>query len=340
MQWFELISFMRQAGLAIAGAACLWGTVFGIMSYRNKANMTGSIIYQWLARRLMWLLYTGAIISVVGFVILLLLFPASAHEGITLVPEIAEITRALYATAPVYIAWLLLLVWGFSSLRFRTHLTYKGWSWFYLLNFFLIAVLISFYVDIEGGPLQHVIFYAFHGFHSIFTLGTVIVLDFIFLSSKSSQILQQHIIPLFPKISKIIWIGLALDSLSVLLIFPEAVILSPRFFFAQTVVGILIMNGILLSGVLTRRMIRTLNKGEEPLSGRWLLFADIAGSISITSWMSITFIDFFDGITFSYPQLLGIYVVAIAMVYTGHAVWEKFDTTSPIPHVMVIEPRT
>ena len=333
IELYEFISFVRQLGLSVAGAACLWGFVFEYISRKEGQALSCSVIYEWIARRMMFVLYGGALTALIAWLILWFMIPAVAHEGITLVPETHEIFDAVIKTAPLYIAWVGVLLVGVIWKKARNFLTKKGWSWFYVINFLFVAVLISYYVHTLNTPIEHLIFYAFHGFHSIFTLGTVLVLDIMFLSSKSSVILQQHIFPLFPKISKVIWVGLALDSLSVLIIYPEAVLLTPRFFFAQTVVGILIINGVLLSGILTRKILSILKKGETHLHGKWLLFADVAGTISITSWMSITFVDFFDELTFAYHELFLIYLGVIIVLFVGHRIWEHFDTDEPHYHI-------
>lgn len=329
IEFYELVSFFRQLGLAVAGAASLWGFVFIYISRKKGQTQTRSIIYEWVARRMMFVLYGAALVAIGAWGVLLATIPTFAHEGITLIPKTHEIYDAALKTAPLYIGWAVLLLVGLLWKGVRNSVTKSGWSWFYICNFALVSIVISYYVHTAGAPLGDIVFYAFHGFHSIFTLGTVLVLDIMFLSSKSSLTLQQHIFPLFPKISKVIWVGLALDSLSVLIIYPEAVILSPRFFFAQTVVGILIINGVLLSGILTRKILDNLEKGRTELHGKWLLFADIAGAISITSWTSITFVDFFDELTLSYGQLFLIYVCVIATLFIGHAIWERFDTDEP-----------
>ncbi|MBP6925486.1 MAG: hypothetical protein KBC22_00285 [Candidatus Pacebacteria bacterium] len=322
----EFISFFRQLGLAIAGAGSLWGLVFMYLGNRNKANPTGSFIMTWIGLRLQYLVYGGGIMAIMGWLGILMIGGVEAHEGITLITTKATLVAAAQTMTPVYIGLVVALLIGVVYKKMRLLTTRTGISIMYLATFILTFIAISYYTSFAGLDWNERIFHAFHGFHSIFTLGTVLTLDFMFLSSRASSLLQQHIFPLFPQISKVIWVGLSLDLLSVLLIYPDAVILSPRFFFAQTVVAILIINGVLLSGVLTRRILKLIEQGKHEVSKKWTLLASVAGTISVTSWMSITFVDFFPNLTLSYPQLLLVYISVIIILFIGHEIWERYDT--------------
>ena len=329
---YQFISFLRQLGLAIAGAASLWGMVFLYLASKRTANDPSGVVLAWIGLRLQLLLYGGGILALGAWTIMVSIIPASAHEGITLISTKAQILAAAQTMTPVYALFAVFLVLGLFVKNFKLKTTHGGISWFYAFSFLLVFVAISYYTDWRGLPMEKIVFHAFHGFHSIFTLGTVLTLDFMFISSRSSVILQQHIFSLFPKISKVIWIGLSLDLLSVLLIFPDAVILSPRLFFAQTVVGILIINGVLLSGVITRRILSLLEAGKHEQSKAWMLFANVAGIISVSSWMSIYMVDFFPQLTLTYGELLAVYGGIIAVLFILHELWERFDRPDiPLP---------
>lgn len=325
IELYEFISFLRQLGLAVAGAASLWGMVFIYLANKRAANDPANVMFAWVGMRLRYLVYGGGVLAIGAWTAVLMLVPAQAHEGITLISNQAQYLAAARVMTPAYALLGVLLLAGLLFKNFKRRSTRRGISILYLLVFLTTFIAISYYTDWVGLSWKEMVFHAFHGFHSIFTLGTVLVLDFVFISSRSSNILQQHIFPLFPQISKVIWIGLSLDLLSVLLIFPDAVILSSRFFFAQTVVGILIINGVLLSGVLTRRILSLIKQGKSEASRKWALFASVAGTISVTSWMSITFVDFFPGISLGYGQLVGVYVTIIILLFIGHEIWERYD---------------
>lgn len=327
----QFISFLRQLGLAIAGASSLWGLVFIYMSSKKTTSDPGAVIFAWIGQRLRFMVFTGGMLAIFAWLTLLFIIPAAAHEGITLPVAKNEMLYAVRMLWPVYTFLALVLFLGAINKNFESKTTRRGLSLFYLSTFLASFLAISYYTDLGRLPMSEAIFHAFHGFHSIFTLGTVLTLDFLFLTSRGSNILQQHIFPLFPKISKVIWVGLSLDLFSVLLIFPGAVNLSPRFFFAQTVVGILIINGILLSGVLTRHILKLLGEGRTETSKKWLLFASVSGTISVVSWISITFVDFFPGLSLSYPELMGLYALIILVIFSIHEIWEhKQNIVLPI----------
>ena len=319
--FLELVLFAQQFGLALAGAASLWGFIFVLKGLRNQHGGT-CVTFDWLARRLLYLLYAGAGIAILSWLVLLMTLPAHAHEGIVIVPELAERAAALKFTSPVYVAWLLLfLPLGLLS-RVTPAQFHRRLSLFYAAHFALILFLIS--VPAWAGDISsRQLFFIGHGFHSIFTLGTVLVLDFLFLISKSSLHLKRHIYPLFPTISKVILVGLGIDFLSVALIFSEAIALTPKFFFMQTVVGILLINGAILAGPLTRRLMNAAESSEGRLAKRWEFLGDVAGTISITSWFTITFVDFFAELSLNYRGLLLVYCSVLFAAIIIHLVWTR-----------------
>src|SRR3989344_5879669 len=319
----QLISFLRQIGLAGTCASSLWGLCFMYLASRKPAADPASVIFAWIALHLRFMVFAGAMLAISAWLALLFILPVQAHEGITLPVSKTEMLAAATALWPVYAFLALILLLGTTNKNFESRTTRRGLSFFYFFTFLASFLAISYYTDLANLPAREAIFHAFHGFHSVFTLGTVLTLDFLFLTSRGSEILRQHIFPLFPKISKVIWIGLSLDLFSVLLIFPEAVVLSPRFFFAQTVVGILIVNGVLLSGILTRHILKLLAEGKKETSKKWLLFASLSGTISVVSWTSITFVDFFPGLRLGYPALMGLYVLIILALFSIHEIWER-----------------
>ncbi|MEX1027941.1 MAG: hypothetical protein WD049_08035 [Candidatus Paceibacterota bacterium] len=324
----NLVAFARQLGLAVAGAAALWAFVFLVCS-RTCRSDTSQIIFHWIAGRLQWLMYGGIVLGTTSWLALSLFYEVFAHEGITLYPTAYEVMAAFPITAPGYLVLLVLSLVGLT-VRWHSPRVFHRYALGYFLAQFLVLLSITSFSSAWSGEVSaEKAFFVLHSVHSIFTLGTVLVLDFLFLSAKSSRTLQQHIFPLFPWISAVIWIGLGIDFLSVALVFDDAVMLTSRFFFSQTVVGILIINGILLSGPITRKILSSLEHGFESIGKRWLLFADIAGTVSITSWSAITFIDFFPEVPLSYVQLIGIYLTVIAVLFVGHNLWERYDTAEP-----------
>jgi hypothetical protein len=316
----ELILFLKQLGVAVAGAAALWGAYF---AYKEKKEAHGDkcIIYHWLTLRLFIPLYGGLFLAAISWVVLYFLIPVEAHEGIVLIPSAAERIEALALTTPIFIFWLLFAAGGFFLGKLKKNSSY---IFSFLIINLLFAIVIASLPAWSGEFSERQWFFIGHNVHSIFTLGTVLMLDFLFLISKSSSILKQHVFPAFPTISKVIWVGLAFDFLSVTLVFEEAINLSDKFFFMQTLIGILIVNGVILSGPLTRKLLESVKEGGKALTSRLTAIADLCGTVSITSWATITLLDFFEHLTLSYYELLTFYVGIIAVLYIGHFLWETF----------------
>lgn len=330
IEFYQLISFGRQLGFAVMGAASLWGMVFLYIAHRtNTASAHHGIFLTWMALRMRWLIIVGGALGVGAWFVLTSLVTANAHEGVTLVTSKMQVLNAMFMMTPLYMAVagivlvaLILFVRTPSALYNRV----TGFSWFYLLSFLVSAVAISYYTDLRGLPINEIVFHVFHGFHSILTLGTVLCLDFIFLSTQNAPFVQKHVFPLFPQISKVIWVGLSLDLMSTLLIFPDAITLTPRFYFAQIVVGLLIINGIFLSGALTRRILRNITEGKKEKVLFWEKCATVSGAISVTSWMAINFVDNLHDMTVSLGTLFLFYFLTIVVLIIGREIWNKLDT--------------
>jgi hypothetical protein len=317
----EFVLFLRQVGFALAGAAALWGFMFTKVR-AWVAHEERCTVLEWIAGRLFIPLLIGIMLAVFSWLTLLVMVPAYAHEGISLAPSLESVYRGLELAAPLMILLVVLTLAGLAMFRFRSGAFHRNLAWFYALQFAVILVLIS--VQVWTGEFADAQwFFIGHSVHSIFTVGTVLILDFLFLTAKSSPILKQHIFPLFPTISKVIWVGLAIDFASVFLVFPEAVGLTPKFFFMQTVIGILVINGVLLAGPITRKLLASVGEGGERMAVRWMVFADLAGTVSITSWLTITFLDAFHALTLGYTTLALFYVALIAFLFVGHLFWER-----------------
>lgn len=307
-----LIRFFTQFGFAIAGAVSLWGFIFMLRSRRR-----GHAHFEKFCAGLVKLYIFGLVLFLVGWALGAFVFypsAAAAHEGIRLLAPDDFIQNGFRMNLPLVI---LLLVASFLNLRgfFRGRKSWNRYSaWLWLLQF-LVLTGISVFTIFTGSFDRYQLFHAFHNWHSILTLGTVLVVDFLVLATKSFKG-NKDLYDFFHVMSSLIWVGLGLDFLSNLLIFEEGFVLTPQFFFSQTVVAILILNGALLSGRITDAL------------GKWFRSKMInliyfSGAVSITSWLSITFVDFFR-LTLVYWQLMSIYVLAIAAAYCVHHFSHRF----------------
>jgi hypothetical protein len=323
----ELLFFGRQLGFSLVGASALWGFVFWGLHHKDRKSPE-CIIFDWIAEKLLVLLSFGIVVGFASFVLLQLLSPAYAHEGIVLTLESDLWRAALQFMWPFYLAILAVFAVGAVLWKTKRALFLEKLGIFYGIQFALAFSILS--LPVWTGELNLAqVFFAGHSVHSIFTLGTVIVLDFLIIVSQNSQLLRQHVFPLFPTLSKVIWVGLAVDFISVILVFEDAIALTPKFFFMQTVIGILIINGVFLVGPITRKMLASVTEEGAVLSSKWMLLASISGVISICSWSFNTFIDFFHALTFTYWHFALLYVGLLGIAFLGHLVMERF--TKPVP---------
>jgi hypothetical protein len=321
IELIELISFIKQVGIVLAGAAAMWGFIFWILGKRFGDKESGRA-YGIIAKRLLLPLFFGAGIGGVFWFVLSNMLPVFAHEGIVLEPTEAGMYRALGLLSPLFLSWMTLSVVGLLWWFLRRSSFLRILPWFYGLQFIATLILASFPIW-TGEWSKEQFFFVGHNMHSIFTFGTVLILDYLFLVSQGSKLLRQFIFPKFFTISKVIWVGLAFDFISVSLVFDSAIQLTPKFFFMQTVIGILIINGVLLAGPIARRMIASIADGAAKLPKRWKVAGDIAGTVSVCSWFSNTFVDFFHGLTLQYYHFIVLYLGLFSFLFVGHMIFEK-----------------
>lgn len=300
----EILNFLKQLGFALAGASALWGWVF---LHRKKEEIAGKMLP---------LFFGGLIIGAFSWIILFWREAnlAWAHEGISIYSLLEESIRAKFIQTPVLlISIVIALIFIFQKSR-TTPLSGSTTKWFFPTQFFLMSAVISLPGWVGEINREQLFFFA-HGFHSILTIGTVLTVDYLFFASRRNLVKKRSIYPVFPIMSKVIWLGLGIDFASVALILNQAFELTPKFYFVQTVIGILIINGVFLSGPIARRLLDELKKGIAVLPRKLNFIAGISGSISVISWATITFADQFQTINLAYGQFILYYIIAIAAVF-------------------------
>jgi hypothetical protein len=319
----EVWLLLRQVALAVSGAAALWGFIFSIRDKGSKSP-TSEILNDFISMRIFNLFLAGLTLASFSYLFLLPVLRALAHEGISVPATITESTN----TFPLFSLLLFMLLAAAACMAILRKKNERRFSYlltpFYAIAFVLAFLMTSF--SAWRGTFDSVqIFHSIHGFHSIFTLGSVVVLDFLFLVSSRSTLLKQHVYSLFPTVSKVIWAGLSLDFLSVFLI-SDHFALTEKFLFTQTVIAILILNGVLLSGPIARRMVASVKEGGREVAGRSLRVGHVAGALSITSWTTITALDFFKGLTLNYEKLLVAYLSLFLLAFLGHKIFEFWES--------------
>ena len=329
----EFIYLGNQLGLALAGAAALWGWFF--LAKAEKADTDSQqFCYTELAGRLMVPLAIGFVIFVLAWVSYSVADPVSvsSHEGIVIVAEDHQIAKAFSLKGPLATLFALVTAFGYISFKRRGKKFLKHLKHFYAFELLIITFLISFpaWTGFFGAVQT---FFVGHNWHSILTVGTVLVVDYLFHYSYRDESLRKVLYPNFDKMSKAIWLGLGVEFISVAFVFHDAIAFTPKFFFMQAVVSIIIINGALLSGPITRRLtvlVKERGGGARgkaskagKLAGRWNIIAGVSGVISISSWLTITFVDTFKDLSLTTGQFFYCYILLILVALLGYFFIER-----------------
>lgn len=329
---FETTQFFRflvQFFAVVAGASSLWGAVFAYKAKKTKDNINKESLFK-ISRYALYVFFICSTLFLVGWWILsIFVFPIKvfAHEGVvhSLDFPFKYIQNGLRAN----IFWVSLLgIINFFALIFyktRKNISdfFKKYAlYFFAIQFLLLSIIISRSAFTKELNKEQIIL-SLHNWHSILTLGTIVLVDLFFLFTYNKQELKKVLYSIFPLMSVAIWFGLGLDFLTSLLTvglgFPE----TTQFIFNQIVVIILVFNGTLLSVRINNKLIESIKSRVSTLSKGWKKIISISGSISITSWLTITFLDFFD-FTFSMGQFLFLYTAAILSAYFFKVFLEKY----------------
>lgn len=324
----DIVRFFMQVSAGAAGATSLWGFVFWVKSRNESGDRSQSFI---ALSRLVFVIFIAAIavFLTAWFYSFFAFVPgAAAHEGIVIKPQVTELIRGFELNLPLVSILTLTALFGVFLWRKRD-LFKKYGGIIFLLQFLLVSLILLFGVTVQEFGRDQV-FSWLHSWHSILTLGTVITVDVLYMAVSKRDELKRVLYPFFPVMSAAIWIGLGIDFASVFLIVKEAVHVTQQFLFNQTVIAILIINGALLSGKINDLLIGLIRPDRvESISPKTNLVLGISGSLSIVSWLTITFLDFVK-LPFSYFQFLSIYILIVFLAFLSHLILEKLISTRKI----------
>jgi len=318
IEFTEILLFGRIVGLGAAGAAAFWGLIFLFLG-RKTQQAREAILWNKASVHLLWVFFPSLLLYAVVWGILALqkcIICVGAHEGISLVQDASELTLSLQNQYPFFLTLIIVAIvsFGMFILVRRFLLTYL-WL-LYGVSFVLISVLFLYsWGSFES--IRHSVSLGLHNWHAIFTFGTVIVSDFLYMMFRRS--LQPILGRIFLMITLAIWLGLGLDFLSSGLIFQEEFAPTDRFLFAQTLIGILIINGVFLAGPLSRILLTA----RSTVSLKFQILIGVSGSISLVGWLGNGALDSFRSLTLSYWVLFGIFVFLVSMVFLAHEAMER-----------------
>ncbi len=317
----QLIRGIIQISAAVVAASSMWG---GVLMLRNRFSKHPNPHVMEIVRRLLLLFVPALIVFLLSWWFsAIYLFPltAFAHEGIVIKPTFDAIRDGFAFGLPLVGLLMLVSIVTLSLYlgeHFNRHRKFEKWGgWLFLAQFAVMFSIMAFIVW-TGTWDKHQIFFTLHSIHSILTLGTVLTVDFLYIISQHHGEMKRIVYRFFPVMSAAIWIGLGIDFFSVTLIFKEAFHVTPQLLFTQTVVGIIVLNGALLSGRINDAMKNLIHRDRVlPLSPKYHTLFGISGAISITSWLTIYILDFLK-FNFTYMQFLMSYIAIIFALFLIH----------------------
>jgi len=327
----DSLRLVVQLGLAVAGAASLWGLVLTRKAATHPEERESFYKIAKLVGKLFFIGISVFLIAWWAMNVFILTPTAAAHEGIRLSPTVENLRNG-FAISQYLVLAIMAVLLGYLILKVSKKWIFeKHASAFFGLNFVLLT-LVAFFIVFTGKFDGDQLSFFLHSWHSVLTVGTVIVVDFFYTIVRDTN-LKRTLYNFFPIMSAAIWIGLGLDFISVVFVYEHAISLTQQFYFSQTVVAIIVINGSLLSGKINDLLTNSVKPGAQGLNQSTLRLMGLSGSVSIISWLSITFVDFFE-LTLNYWQLIPIYLAGIIIAYFARGVIEgDLDKSTKTPQV-------
>ncbi len=324
------ILFLQQLGLALAGAACLWGLFFSVNT-DNATEEGRKKIFQGLTQKLFISYIFGFCLAAFAWIVRLL--SRSSYIGPNHI--FANLSDAsAYVRGGIPLLWFaflvfsafLILMYTFRREKFFAHL-----HSIYLVGFIAVFILISFptgFDILDNRPF----FFIEHGFPLIFTVGTVMIVDFIFFFTRSSLRAKRQIFPYLPTLNKLVWVGLSVNFFGDWLT-GTALKLTPNFFFTEVVIAVIIINGMIFTGPLLEALISGVSERRvKPLERKWGIISGISGVLSFSSWTTLTLIAFYPDLSLSFSALFYIYAGKLIFFYLCYLALE-YLTDIPVSFV-------
>lgn len=157
-----------------------------------------------------------------------------------------------------------------------------------------------------------------HLFGVVLGAGGAFASDWIFLTSVRDGRISRTEARFIKLSSRMVWIGLAIIVLSGLGLFwsnPAGYLAAPKFLAKMTIVGIIILNGLIFHFSHLPRIHRHTNEhfpsSDEFMRRRSLLVA--SGAVSLTSWASALILGAWRGLPYSYHNIMLSYLLIVAI---------------------------
>lgn len=159
--------------------------------------------------------------------------------------------------------------------------------------------------------------------------GGAFVSDALFLSSVKDQKISHTELRFLMIASKVVWTGiviLIISGIGIVLLDPEHYLSSSKFLTKMSIVGIIILNGIVFHTVHLPRIARHAGahfpSSDEFMRKKWLMVA--SGAISISSWTFALILGALSSVPYSYSTLMTVYGLIIIGVCTASILLKNF----------------
>lgn len=156
----------------------------------------------------------------------------------------------------------------------------------------------------------------FHIFGAILGAGGAFVSDAIFFKTIRDGIIEDSELSFMKLGSKLVWLGVLILIISGIFLFytnPTGYLASSKFLAKVTIVGIIIINGIIFHFVHIPHIYRhtglKINESESFM--KKFSFLLVSGAVSIVSWVSTVILGMLKVVPYSYIQIIGFYFVLV-----------------------------
>lgn len=310
------ILFLEQMGLALAGAAAFWG--FYLASNAEKIEGGSEQEALRFCRKLSIPFFVGALLASLSWIVRI----ASGVPFFARARFFIPVHDTIPVAQGVGILWIIffLFVIGYAIFSWQKRhapVRVKLLPLLHLVSFIFCFLLLSFPTTFSQTIIDK-LFFIKKGFPFIFTVGTVILIDFIFFFSRKTLAQKRIAYPILSLMNKLVFLGLGLSLFFEWAFLTEAT-LTHRFYFIQTINAIIILNAALFVGPVTQRLVAGLKKGESGLSSGWETLFGISNILAFSAWTSISYLAFLpDKVPVLYVPLMIFFIIKTLFVYGGY----------------------
>jgi hypothetical protein len=167
-----------------------------------------------------------------------------------------------------------------------------------------------------------------HIFGAILGAGGAFVSDAMFFSAVRDGRIDKHELRFMKLGGKLVWVGLALLLISGALLVstdPEKYLSSQKFLVKLSIVALIVINGVIFHSIHLPNIHQHLGLklGDSATFIKKSSFLMISGAISSVSWTATIILGMLKTVPYSYPQILSVYLLALAVAMSTALLLKK-----------------